>query len=158
MPAPPEDPAITSNGAKTKTYNRRDSQMVTHSSTNRPVQCLCMAERTGCPVFTDLWSYVTVPTQLTLYTIALWLACGILDRSKREERTCSFRSYHINTQNHSISGTEEAGQTFIVSRLFVASGRMPDGQLTLVSHLSKIRCFHSFKLCVQEYLELAIAI
>jgi hypothetical protein len=41
-----------------KTYNRRDSQMVTHSSTNRPVQCLCMAERTGCPVFTDLWSYV----------------------------------------------------------------------------------------------------
>ena len=43
---------------KAKTYNRRDSQMVTHSSTSRPVQCLCMAERTGCPVFTDLWSYV----------------------------------------------------------------------------------------------------
>jgi hypothetical protein len=41
-----------------ETYNRRDSQMVTHSSTSRPVQCLCMAERTGCPVFTDLWSYV----------------------------------------------------------------------------------------------------
>ena len=45
-------------GQKAKTYNRRDSQMVTHSSTSRPVQCLCMAERTGCPVFTDLWSYV----------------------------------------------------------------------------------------------------
>jgi hypothetical protein len=45
---------------KKKTYNRRDSQMVTHSSTSRPVQCLCMAERTGCPVFTDLWSYVLV--------------------------------------------------------------------------------------------------
>ena len=44
----------------TKTYNRRDSQMVTHSSTSRPVQCLCMAERTGCPVLTDLWSYVSV--------------------------------------------------------------------------------------------------
>ena len=43
-----------------KTYNRRDSQMVTHSSTSRPVQCLCMAERTGCPVFTDLWSYVLI--------------------------------------------------------------------------------------------------
>jgi hypothetical protein len=43
---------------KNKTYNRRDSQMVTHSSTSRPVQCLCMAERTGCPVLTDLWSYV----------------------------------------------------------------------------------------------------
>jgi hypothetical protein len=44
----------------TKTYNRRDSQMVTHSSTSRPVQCLCMAERMGCPVLTDLWSYVFV--------------------------------------------------------------------------------------------------
>jgi hypothetical protein len=43
---------------KVKTHNRRDSQMVTHSSTSRLVQCLCMAERTGCPVFTDLWSYV----------------------------------------------------------------------------------------------------
>jgi hypothetical protein len=32
--------------------------MVTHSSTSHPVQCLCMAERTGCPVLTDLWSYV----------------------------------------------------------------------------------------------------
>jgi hypothetical protein len=32
--------------------------MVTHSSTSRPVQCLCMAERTGCSVLTDLWSYV----------------------------------------------------------------------------------------------------
>ena len=32
--------------------------MVTHSNTSRPIQCLCMAERTGCPVFTDLWPYV----------------------------------------------------------------------------------------------------
>ena len=47
-----------------KTYNRRDSQMVTHSSTSRPVQCLCMAERTGCPVFTDLWSYVLDGTRV----------------------------------------------------------------------------------------------
>ena len=31
-----------------ETYNRRDSQMVTHSSTSRLVQCLCMAERTEC--------------------------------------------------------------------------------------------------------------
>ena len=49
-----------------KTYNRRDSQMVTHSSTSRPVQCLCMAERTGCPVFTDLWSYVLLTNCLNL--------------------------------------------------------------------------------------------
>jgi hypothetical protein len=53
---------------KTKTYNRRDSQMVTHSSTSRPVQCLCMAERTGCPVLTDLWSYV----------LTGWVLCYIL--------------------------------------------------------------------------------
>jgi hypothetical protein len=50
----------------TKTYDRRDSQMVTHSSTSRPVQCLCMAERTGCPVLTDLWSYVGF-TAVTTY-------------------------------------------------------------------------------------------
>jgi hypothetical protein len=43
--------------------------MVTHSSTSRPVQCLCMAERTGCPVFTDLWSYVTVPFFEQVYVI-----------------------------------------------------------------------------------------
>ena len=49
------------NKKKPKTYSRRDSQMVTHSSTSRPVQCLCMAERTGCPVLTDLWSYVPLP-------------------------------------------------------------------------------------------------
>jgi hypothetical protein len=49
-----------SQNKRQKTYNRRDSQMVTHSSTSRPVQCLCMAERTGCPVLTDLWSYVPI--------------------------------------------------------------------------------------------------
>jgi hypothetical protein len=37
--------------------------MVTHSSTSRPVQCLCMAERTGCPVLTDLWSYILILCQ-----------------------------------------------------------------------------------------------
>jgi hypothetical protein len=39
--------------------------MVTHSSTSRPVQCLCMAERTGCPVLTDLWSYVLLASILS---------------------------------------------------------------------------------------------
>jgi hypothetical protein len=39
--------------------------MVTHSSTSRPVQCLCMAERTGCPVLTDLWSYVLISLEKT---------------------------------------------------------------------------------------------
>jgi hypothetical protein len=40
--------------------------MVTHSSTSRPVQCLCMAERTGCPVLTDLWSYVLLLPRLNI--------------------------------------------------------------------------------------------
>jgi hypothetical protein len=43
--------------------------MVTHSSTSRPVQCLCMAERTGCPVFTDLWSYVIELVVYAIYNI-----------------------------------------------------------------------------------------
>ncbi|KAH0038531.1 hypothetical protein KCU78_g1489, partial [Aureobasidium melanogenum] len=34
-----------------KTYSSRDSHVVTHHSTNLPFNCLCMAERTGCPVF-----------------------------------------------------------------------------------------------------------
>jgi hypothetical protein len=59
-----------SRSKKTKTYNRRDSQMVTHSSTSRPVQCLCMAERTGCPVLTDLWSYVLVQSVMPNIKIA----------------------------------------------------------------------------------------
>jgi hypothetical protein len=54
---------------KQKTYNRRDSQMVTHSSTSRPVQCLCMAERTGCPVLTDLWSYVSLSSLYKIYSL-----------------------------------------------------------------------------------------
>ena len=32
--------------------------MVTHPTTDLPIWCSCMAERTGCPVLTSLWSYV----------------------------------------------------------------------------------------------------
>ncbi|KAH0183571.1 hypothetical protein KCU99_g7706, partial [Aureobasidium melanogenum] len=39
------------NQKKSKTYSSRDSHVVTHRSTNLPFNCLCMAERTGCPVF-----------------------------------------------------------------------------------------------------------
>ena len=42
----------------TKTYNRRDSLVVTHPTTNRPTCCLSMAELTGSPVLNSLWSYV----------------------------------------------------------------------------------------------------
>ncbi|KAG9721326.1 hypothetical protein KCU73_g14277, partial [Aureobasidium melanogenum] len=38
-------------GIMDKTYSSRDSHVVTHRSTNLPFNCLCMAERTGCPVF-----------------------------------------------------------------------------------------------------------
>jgi hypothetical protein len=66
--------------------------MVTHSSTSRPVQCLCMAERTGCPVFTDLWSYVVVVHYNNICSLAIVygsvistqlamvLECGLLSR------------------------------------------------------------------------------
>ena len=41
-----------------KTYNSGDSLVVTHLTTNPPVQCLYMAERTGSLIFIVLWSYV----------------------------------------------------------------------------------------------------
>ena len=40
---------------KEETYSSWDSHVVTHRSTNQPVNCLCMAERTGCPVLSCLW-------------------------------------------------------------------------------------------------------
>ena len=43
-----------------KTYNSRDSLVVTHPTTNRPACGLSTAERTGSPVFHTLWSYVMV--------------------------------------------------------------------------------------------------
>ena len=43
---------------KIKTYNRRDSLVVTHPTTNLPACGLSTAERTGSPVFHTLWSYV----------------------------------------------------------------------------------------------------
>ena len=43
---------------KQKTYNSGDSLVVTHLTTNPPVHCLYMAERTGSLVLSVLWSYV----------------------------------------------------------------------------------------------------
>ncbi|EYE89937.1 hypothetical protein EURHEDRAFT_468380, partial [Aspergillus ruber CBS 135680] len=45
---------------KKKTYNSRDSLVVTHPTTNRPACGLSTAERTGSPVLHTLWSYVPV--------------------------------------------------------------------------------------------------
>ena len=44
-----------------KTYNRRDSHVVTDHSTSLPVRGLSTGERTGSSVFRDLWSYVLIP-------------------------------------------------------------------------------------------------
>ncbi|KAK7523149.1 uncharacterized protein IWZ02DRAFT_519154 [Phyllosticta citriasiana] len=41
-----------------KTYNSRDSLLVTHATTNRPQGSLSMEERTGFRVLYLLWSYV----------------------------------------------------------------------------------------------------
>ncbi|OJJ75294.1 hypothetical protein ASPBRDRAFT_482298 [Aspergillus brasiliensis CBS 101740] len=43
---------------KITTYNRRDSLVVTHPTTNLPACGLSTAERTGSPIFHTLWSYV----------------------------------------------------------------------------------------------------
>ncbi|KAH0352199.1 hypothetical protein KCU83_g4009, partial [Aureobasidium melanogenum] len=48
---PPSFVTVHHHRAKCKTYSSRDSHVVTHRSTNLPFNCLCMAERTGCPVF-----------------------------------------------------------------------------------------------------------
>ncbi|KAJ5289654.1 Formin binding protein (FNB3) [Penicillium atrosanguineum] len=40
-----------------KTYNSRDSLVVTHPTTNLPACGLSTAERTGSPVLHTLWSY-----------------------------------------------------------------------------------------------------
>ena len=45
-------------GKNPKTYNSGDSLVVTHLTTNPPVHCLYMAERTGSLIFSVLWSYV----------------------------------------------------------------------------------------------------
>jgi hypothetical protein len=50
-----------------KTYNSRDSPMVTHLTTNPPVSCLNIAEQTGCVVLKILWSYVKVNCCVGLY-------------------------------------------------------------------------------------------
>jgi hypothetical protein len=54
------------NAGEQKTYNSRDSLVVTHPTTNRPACGLSTAERTGSPVFHTLWSYV-LRTKITEY-------------------------------------------------------------------------------------------
>jgi hypothetical protein len=60
--------------------------MVTHSSTSRPVQCLCMAERTGCPVLTDLWSYVQGLSKTGICRLTLYCLLFVLDLQGARDR------------------------------------------------------------------------
>ena len=51
---------------KRKTYNTRDSLVVTDPTTSLALRGLCLGERTGPSVFHELWSYVlTLPSSLT---------------------------------------------------------------------------------------------
>ncbi|KAK8190473.1 uncharacterized protein BKA78DRAFT_155568 [Phyllosticta capitalensis] len=54
----PLSPTTLKQEQKCKTYNSRDSLLVTHATTNRPQGSLSMEERTGFRVFYLLWSYV----------------------------------------------------------------------------------------------------
>ncbi|KAF2141585.1 hypothetical protein K452DRAFT_227841, partial [Aplosporella prunicola CBS 121167] len=56
---------------RAKTYNSWDSLVVTHLTTDQPVHSLCMAERTGCPVFYDLWSYVIDSLNFNEYNLSV---------------------------------------------------------------------------------------
>ncbi|KAJ5296515.1 uncharacterized protein N7443_007408, partial [Penicillium atrosanguineum] len=52
--------AVSKSKNKTKTYNSRDSLVVTHPTTNLPACGLSTAERTGSPVLHTLWSYLSL--------------------------------------------------------------------------------------------------
>ena len=56
-------------GAKTKTYNTEDSQVVTDPSTNSALSSLSMGERTGSRVFWKLWSYVMEESTVIVYIV-----------------------------------------------------------------------------------------
>jgi hypothetical protein len=65
-----------------KTYNSRYSLVVTHPTTNLPISSLCMAERTGCPVLLNLWSYMICHSVIPQY-ICMALMKGRGVKSKK---------------------------------------------------------------------------
>ena len=68
-------------GQEKKTYNTRDSPVVTHLSTSLAISSLSRAERTGCRVLYCLWSYVTVWYQNYNFMLILFLGVGRLEVS-----------------------------------------------------------------------------
>jgi hypothetical protein len=59
--------AVMTFGQKRKTYNTRDSLVVTDPTTSLALHGLCTGERTGPSAFRELWSYVTVILPEAIY-------------------------------------------------------------------------------------------
>ena len=82
---------------KTKTYNSRDSLVVTHPTTNRPACDLSTAERTGSPVLHTLWSYVIIFNTILIYMVQMIdvevhsLSVGVNRADQTMERWVAFR-------------------------------------------------------------------
>ncbi|KAK8209620.1 hypothetical protein IWZ01DRAFT_325013 [Phyllosticta capitalensis] len=64
-------PTTTTTKKNCKTYNSRDSLLVTHATTNRPQGSLSMEERTGFRVFYLLWSYMNEVGGKLVYVLPL---------------------------------------------------------------------------------------
>ena len=75
-----------------KTYNSGYSLVVTHPTTNPPIWGLSTAERTGCPDFLNLWSYVTADILLQNIYARRRINKGVRrERSTTSERRRSAR-------------------------------------------------------------------
>ena len=73
------------NGSQ-KTYNSGYSLVVTDPTTNPPISSLSTAERTGCPIFLNLWSYAE---EGSLYNMIDYNCCiSTLKRSSAIRETC----------------------------------------------------------------------
>ena len=82
---------------KTKTYNSRYSLVVTHPTTNLPIWSLCMAERTGCPILSSLWSYVTV---MLLRSSCPWIIDLVGQGTRDQKKTKTYNSRYSLVVTH----------------------------------------------------------
>ena len=73
---------------KTKTYNSGDSLVVTHLTTNPPVHCLYMAERTGSLIFSVLWSYVQEMKQFNIFNCMMHITVAGCNKHQGVCRYC----------------------------------------------------------------------
>ena len=85
-----------------KTYNSGDSLVVTHLTTNLPVHCLYMAERTGSLILSVLWSYVPV------LTISLIMTSSADQENLTPRAVVEHHAYTCTNIEHSVvtNGTE----------------------------------------------------